>query len=140
MRETPKGVVIRVEGTTHGFLLPEGHELQERLAERNGADRVRLSVPGARGEVFLLLGTVEDGDEIVYHIKPQGLPHGIGDQLPGYPWRDLQNSEKKRLLDELNELQGRPFIDAWAAGATHEEHFAWLRSERRRLRGEADVD
>ncbi len=130
-----KEIVVRLHDATHGFSLPPGHELEHLESEGGGPALVRLSVPGLRGATCYLLDTQETDEEIVYVVKPMGVSSSVGRQSPpGYPWTEVLNGEQERLVRELTEAKGEPWQDAWAWGEGHEEHFAAMRAELRRLR------
>jgi hypothetical protein len=112
-----------------GFRLPEQHQIQLSADKR----QVSLTVPD-RGARYHVDHIDDAGDEFRVHVGPKLGGHALGDGEPEYPFPLIQH-ELDRLKREYLELGGDwQRAEAWAPGASYDDHTSWLRSEIRRLR------
>lgn len=130
-----KESVVRRQGSTWGFTLPEQHTIE--VDESNG--NVAISTPG-EGSDFRLDRIEETDDEVIVYLGDELGRHGPaavvgeGEPLPparGYPFPEIQD-EIQRLRSRWIQAGGAGAdFDAWAQGDDWE---TYLRRMRRELR------
>ena len=127
--------VIRKQGDSFAFKLPDGHELELLDShDEQGRQLARIGIPGSGGETVSVLSIEEREEEIEYLLERAGAAHSIGAQPVGYPWPLIQE-EQERLKMQWADAGGNVSqFAAWRPGTTHEAQFRDRRRGIRRLR------
>ena len=131
MKETVKETVIERRGDGFAFRLPEQH----RMEFIDGWKTLGLSLPGGGGSGVVEIAE-DDDTRVVVDRRCYGHASGMGEpmhEVTGYPF-DI-SGELARLKVDFVAAGGKVArADAWAMGASWNDHTRWLRDEIR-LRG-----
>ena len=135
MNANEREIVIRRQGDTFGFKLPESHQLELREGEDvQGRRLADLRAAGNGGETVTVVSIDERDEEIEYVVEP------TGDEPTGYPWPVLQE-EQERLKMQWADAGGNVSqFAAWRPGTSQESQFReWRAAIRRLRRGESPI-
>jgi hypothetical protein len=127
-------VVIRRQGESFAFTLPDGHEFSVLDDVPNGRRPLaRIGIPGARGETCAIVGIEARDGESEYVLEPVGVSSSVGNQPTGYAWPLIQDEHDRLRRRWVAAGGAETAFDAWGRHNTHDEQFREWRAEIRRM-------